>query len=242
MARALDWQSRGRRFEPDLLHRNKNMSKGFSYVLLLLLCFCFEKNSHSQENKPFSGELVYTIERADKKDSVKAEMIIYARDSMLRVVNFNSETGRQELIKHLRLGKSYLLIDTEKQKFAVRTNEHLDKDTVINYSFKKKWGRKRIAGIYAKKLLVTQKNIKNELKFYYFKNISAKYANSFKEFPGLPVLYYISTDHGAYKYTLKEIKFTVPPLQLFSFGKEYKIVTFEQFTEEFSRLYETGEK
>jgi hypothetical protein len=218
------------------------MNIAFRFFLFLFLLLPCENYILSQKKDSFSGELVYSIERVDKKDSIKAEMIIYARDSMLRIVNFNSETGKQELIKHLRFNKSYLLIETPDQKFAVRTNEHLEKDTVVRYSFKKKFGWKRIAGYRAKKLMVTQKNIKNELKFYYFKNISAKYANSFKEFPGLPVLYYISTDHGVYKYMLKEIKFAVPPMQLFSFGKEYKIVTFEQFTEEFSRLYETGEK
>jgi hypothetical protein len=59
--------------------------------------------------------------------------------------------------------------------------------------------------------------------------------------PGLPVIYFIPSENGLYKYTLKSIKYSEPPLQLFTFGKEYKIVTFEEFSEEFSRLYESGE-
>jgi hypothetical protein len=207
-------------------------------VFFIQVLFVFGNVSFSQKNNTFSGELHYTIERVDKKDSVKAEMIIYARDSLLRIVNFNSESGKQELIKHLRLNKSYLLIETPDQKYAIRTNEHLEKDSLLYYSFKKKLGGKMFSGHYAKKLKVTQKNIKNDLTFYYIKSIPAKYANAFTELPGLPVLYYVSTDHGAYKYQLKEIKEQVPPIQLFSFGKEYKIVTFEQFSEEFLKLYE----
>jgi len=182
------------------------MGKGFQTFIFLILCLFYSQDFHSQKQKHFSGELTYAIERVDQKDSVKAEMIIYARDSLIRVVNFNSETGKQELIKHLRLGKSYLLLDTEKQKFAIRMND----------------------------------DVKNELSFYLHKKISAKYGNAFTRLPGLPVVYYVPTDHGLYKYTLKSIKKSVPPIQLFSFGKEYKIVTLDEFTTEFSRLYDEG--
>ena len=192
------------------------MGKGFQLLLVLILCLFSIQTYICQKQTPFYGELVYSIERVDKKDSVQAEMIIYARDSLLRVVNFSSESGKQELIKNLRLGKSYLLFETPKQKFAIRTNEHL-------------------------KIKVKQREIKNELSFYIYKKIAAKYANAFINLPGLPVIYYIPTDHGLYKYVLKSIKQTEPPLQLFTFGKDYKIVTFEEFSEEFSRLYESEE-
>jgi hypothetical protein len=217
------------------------MDKGFQILLFLILYLLSSQKILSQKQAPFCGELIYSIERVDQKDSVKAEMIIYARDSLIRVVNFNSETGKQELIKHLRLGKSYLLIETPKQKFAIRTNEHIDKDTTHEYTFKKSFAYKKISGLKALKIKVKQREIKNELSFYVYNKISAKYANAFTDLPGLPLLYYIPTDLGLYKYKLKSIKKSEPPLQLFSFGKEYKIVTFEEFTQEFSRLYELGE-
>ncbi len=217
------------------------MDKGFQTTIFLILCLHSCNKFISQKQIPFSGELVYSIERVDKKDSVKAEMIIYARDSLLRVVNFNSESGKQELIKHLRLGKSYLLFDTPKQKFAIRTNEHLEKDTIDRYYFKKTLKYKKISGLKSQKFKVKQREVKNELDFYIHTKIAAKYANSFTSLPGLPVIYFIPTDHGLYKYSLKSIKNTIPPLSLFSFGNDYKIVTFEEFTLEFSRLYETGE-
>ncbi len=217
------------------------MGKGFQALYFLILClFSFQK-SLSQKQKPFSGELTYLIERVDQKDSVKAEMIVYARDSLIRIVNFNSETGKQELIKHLRLGKSYLLIDTEKQKFAIRMNEQLSKDTLTKYSFKKSFAFKKVGGLLSQKVKVKQQGIKSEFTFYIYKKIAAKYANAFTILPGLPVIYFIPTDQGLYKYSLKSIKNSEPPMALFSFGKDYKIVTFDEFAEEFSRLYEMGE-
>lgn len=217
------------------------MDKGFQIGIFLILCLFSLQSIISQKQTPFSGELVYSIERVDKKDSVKAEMIIYARDSLLRVVNFNSETGKQELIKHLRLGKSYLLFETPKQKFAIRTNEHLENDSIERYSFKKTIRYKKISGLKSQQFKVKQREVKNELAFYIHTKIAAKYANSYTSLPGLPVIYYIPTDHGLYKYSLKSIKNTIPPLALFSFGNDYKIVSFEEFTLEFSKLYETGE-
>ena len=217
------------------------MDKGFQALFFLILCLFCIQDFHSQNQKTFSGELTYSIERVDKNDSVKAEMIIYARDSLIRVVNFNSESGRQELIRHLRLEKSFLLIDTEKQKFAIKMIDQVSQDTSVEYSFKKSFGIKKIGGLVARKIKVKQREIKNELTFYVHKKISAKYANVFSHLPGLPVLYYVPTDHGLYKYELISFKNTIPPMALFTFGKEYIVVTFEQFTEEFSRLYEKGE-
>jgi hypothetical protein len=217
------------------------MDKGFQTFIFLILCLSTFHFSISQKQIPFSGELTYSIQRVDKEDSVRAEMIIYARDSLLRIVNFNSVSGRQELLKHLRLGKSYLLIETPKQKFAIRTNEHLEIDSIERYMFKKCLTFKKIAGLKAQKVKVKQREMKNELSFYVYKKIPSKYANAFTKLPGLPVIYFVPTDHGIYKYTLKSIKKTEPPMQLFSIGKEYKIVTFEEFTFEFSKLYESGD-
>ena len=217
------------------------MGKGFQTSFFLILCLFFIQNYKSQRNPSFCGELVYAIERVDKKDSIKAEMIIYARDSLIRVVNFNSQTGRQELIKHLRLGKSYVLLETPKQNFAVRTNEHMEKDTLEKYTFKKSFSFKRVAGLLTRKIIVKQRAIKNELAFYVYNKISAKYANAYINLPGLPVVYYIPTENGLYKYTLLSLKETDPPLQIFTFGKDYKVVSFDEFSKEFSRLYESGE-
>ena len=213
--------------------------KFFSLALLLSL---FVKSGFSQNKGLFSGELTYEIERVDKKDSIRSFMIIYAKDSLLRVVNFNSISGKQELIKHLRLNRSYLLVESDQQNFAVRTNEHLVIDSIENYTVKKQMGMRKIAGIPVKKLLVHHKEISEAVTFYYTKSISAKYANVYKNLPGLPLLFYIPTKDGLFKYTLKELKNNNPPLELFMIPKGYKIVSFEDFSNEFLKSSEVEDK
>ena len=207
----------------------------FSIALLLSL---FITSGFSQKKGSFSGELTYEIERVDKKDTNRTFMIIYAKDSLLKVVNFNSNSGKQQLIKHLRLNRSYILLETPKQNFAVRTNEHLVIDSIENYTFKKQMGMRKIAGIPVKKLLVHHKEISEAVTFYYTKSISAKYANVYKNLPGLPLLFYIPTKDGLFKYTLKELKNNNPPLELFMIPKEFKIVSFEDFSNEFLKSSE----
>ena len=203
------------------------------YLTLFLAIIYSFQYVFSQKNDVFSGELTYEIERVDKKDTNRTFMIIYAKDSLLKVVNFNSNSGKQQLIKHLRLNRSYILLETPKQNFAVRTNEHLDIDSIENYTFKKQMGMRKIAGIPVKKLLVHHKEISEAVTFYYTKSISAKYANVYKNLPGLPLLFYIPTKDGLFKYTLKELKNNNPPLELFMIPKEFKIVSFEEFTNKF---------
>jgi len=210
-------------------------------TLLLAIIFSFQY-VFSQKNDVFSGELTYEIERVDKKDTNRTFMIIYAKDSLLKVVNFNSISGKQQLIKHLRLNRSYILLETPKQNFAVRTNEHLVIDSIENYTFKKQMGKRKIAGIPVKKLLVHHKEISEAVTFYYTKSISAKYANVYKNLPGLPLLFYIPTKDGLFKYTLKELKNNNPPLELFMIPKGYKIVSFDDFSNEFLKSSEVEDK
>lgn len=209
--------------------------------LISIFLVSFFLNFTAQKQSPFCGELTYKIERVDVKDSSKSVQIIYAKDSLIKIVNLNSDKGKQELIKHLRYNKSYLLIESPLQNFAIKTNEHLVKDSSSNYSFKSQMGSKKIAGMRAKKVKVKLTSVKNELTFLYLKKIPAKYANIYSDLPGLPVLYYISSQEGLYRYTLQEFKAVSPPLELFSIPKDFKKVTFEEFAEEFSRLYESKE-
>jgi hypothetical protein len=184
---------------------------------------------------PFSGELLFKAQRIIPMDSVQEHMLIYAKDSLLNVVNFSSNMGKQELIKHLTKEKSYLLLETTKGKYAIRTNYTKYQDTTLSYSFKKKLGSKRIVGMKAKKLSVTFKDIDKKFSFYYLKNIPAMYGSAYTNFPGLVVEYYIPTDEGMFQYTLTEFKRIDPPLTLFMVPTGYKLVSIEEFMEELSK-------
>jgi hypothetical protein len=188
-----------------------------------------------KKHLPFSGELLFKAQRIIPMDSVQEHMLIYAKDSLLNVVNFSSNMGKQELIKHLTKEKSYLLLETTKGKYAIRTNYTKYQDTTLSYSFKKKLGSKRIVGMKAKKLSVTFKDIDKKFSFYYLKNIPAMYGSAYTNFPGLVVEYYIPTDEGMFQYTLTEFKRIDPPLTLFMVPTGYKLVSIEEFMEELSK-------
>ena len=202
------------------------------FLLFLLCCHLFFAQ---KKHLPFSGELLFKAQRVIPMDSIQEHMLIYAKDSLLKVINFSSNMGKQELIKHLSKEKSYLLLETTKGKYAIRTNYSKYQDTTLSYSVKKKLGSKRIAGMKAKKLSVTFTDIDKKFTFYYLKNIPAIYGSAYTNFPGLVVEYYIPTDEGMFQYTLTEFKRIDPPLTLFMVPTDYKRVSIEEFMDEMSK-------
>ena len=185
--------------------------------------------------KPFSGELLFTAQRVIPMDSAQESMLIYAKDSLLKVINFSSEMGKQELIKHLSKEKSYLLLETTKGNFAIRTNYNKYEDTTLTYTYKKKLGSKKICNKKAKKIIVRFKEIDKDFTFYYYKNIPAIYGSAYTSFPGLVAEYYLPSDYGLVKYTLQEIRPIDPPLNLFMIPEKYKRVSLDEFLEEMSK-------
>jgi len=204
--------------------------------LFLLLTLVSQVYFFAQKNqKPFSGELLFSAVRVIPKDSVKESVLLYAKDSLVKVITFSTHMGKQELIKHLGVERSYLLLETSKGKFAVKTDFSKFQDTTLHYTFKKKRGSKKICGIKAKKLLVTFKDIDKTFEFYYFKKIAAQYGSAFTSFPGLVVEYYLPTTQGVYHYTLSEFKAKDPPLSLFMVPEGFKRVTLDEFMEDMTR-------
>lgn len=197
---------------------------------LTLVCFLLLTTLFAQRNSPFNGELTYNIERLSPKDSSQAKMLIYAKDSLQKVINFSSTLGRQEMIKHLRLERSYVLVTTTKGKFAIKTKANSKADT-LTYLYKKKFGSKRIAGIRAKRLEVSLKGVDKKFIFYYTPKINAKYGAAYQNLPGLVLEYFVATDKGLFKYIIEDISFNEPPLSLFMIPDDFKKVSLEEFVE-----------
>ena len=115
---------------------------------VLPTCFCFSFLAQ----KPFTGELLYAGVKVTPKDSNAVEKIlIYAKDSLGKVIHFSTVLGKQECINNLPRNKSILLVETTKGKFAIKTGNQSDTDTSLTYRYKKTMGSKKIAGIRAKK-------------------------------------------------------------------------------------------
>ena len=213
------------------------MNHKHSFVLFALAILNIQF-SHSQKESTFSGELTYMVTKIDKsanallpdEDVSENKVIIYAKDSLLKVVNFNSQNGYQECIKHLVKKKSILLLKIEGKGYAIRINDEQKNDSL--YTFQKKCGlKKNIGGLRSKKIIMKHPMLTNELQCMYSKKIPSKYANVFEQLPGIPTIYYIVSDEGLYRYQLESFKSYVPPLSIFMIPIGYEIVSMEEFIE-----------
>jgi hypothetical protein len=201
---------------------------------ILLLTFSFlNLYAFSQKDRTFNGELLYTIERISPKDSIPGKMLIYAKDSLQRVVNFSSNLGKQEMIKHLRLNKSFLLVTTTRGDYAIKT-DHQQSDSTVNYSYKRKLGKLSVGGIKAKRAELSIKGIDKKFDVFYYKKIDGKYGSAYQQLPGLPVQYIVATEEGIYQYTLESIKFFEPPFDLFLIPDTFQKVSIEEFIQKVS--------
>ena len=204
------------------------MIKSFLIIVLLL---CAIDTCWGQDANHFNGTLTYRIERVDVKDSVQAQMIIFARDSLIKIVNFSSDFGKQETIKHLIYQKKYVLIELEEGKFAVQIKDSPNDSIVKSYVFKQSRGHEKIARVKGKKMLVKFTLVQNDLTVIYTPKIAAKYLGAFPDAPGLLLQYYVVNDHGLYRYTLESMDEKIPPLSLFMIPADYQKISLKTFME-----------
>jgi hypothetical protein len=159
-------------------------------------------------------------------------MIVFSIDSLVRIETLSSVFGNQAYIKHMIRKKSFLLISLdESNNFAIK-GEFDEKDTLVRekkYTWVKKLGNKKIAGLKSKKLKLTFSKSKKSYTCLYTKMFSSHYLDAYNDFPGLPVEYYLESEDGVLRYSLKKIEFTKPNYDLFGIPIDYKRVTFDEF-------------
>lgn len=187
-----------------------------------------------KKQEPFIGLLEYKISARDTslKDMLPAyPMIIYSNDTIIRKTNFTDQLGVQVVIQHMVMNKSILLLDAPQGKFAIQTDLNKTKSDTIpsKYTFKKKWFKRKILGMKAKRVNAFHPDFKEPIEFLYLKNRSAKYNPIFKDFPGLPVRYSIFTPDGILDYELVKLTEYTPDRNLFGIPSEYKRVSFDEF-------------
>ena len=218
------------------------------YKLRLLLIFIGLIHTISAQYTPaferFSGKLVYSVTIMDtslQKMIPPRQMVVYTNDTLIRIENNTDQLGLQVIIKHLILNKSYLLLKTPVNNYAIQTDHNDGKEINYPYSFKKKRGKHKVQGMKAKRLMVSHENFKEPLEFWYLPQFSPKYINTLENFPGLPILYYISSVDGTYVYRLMSIEKNTPNHDLFGVPSDYKRVTFDNFLNEMLQYQQQSE-
>jgi hypothetical protein len=216
--------------------------------LRLLLIFIGLIETISAQTTPefesFSGKLVYSVTIMDtslQKMIPPRQMVVYTNDTLIRIENNTDQLGLQVIIKHLTLNKSYLLLKTPVNNYAIQTDHNDGKEVNYPYSYQTKRGKRKIQGMKAKRLMVSHENFKEPLEFWYFPQFSPKYINTLENFPGLPILYYISSVDGTYIYRLMSIERNTPNHDLFGVPSDYKRVTFDNFLNEMLQYQQQSE-
>lgn len=202
---------------------------------LSILFLLFTLSVFSQKHEKFTGKLVYEITMVDtslQKIYPKKKMVIFTNDTIVRIENETKQFGKQILIKHTVLNKSYLLLNDGLNKFAIQTDlsKKIKPDT-NNFQpvYKKKCGSKKILNYKAKKLKVTSSKESQPTEILYIKKISPKYIEAYNNSPGLPVKYTIKTSEGLVLYQLKSIKSYSPDHDLFGIPSDFRKISFDDF-------------
>lgn len=211
---------------------------------ILLAFLCIWSWTVAQEFKPFTGKMTYTIQMADtslRELIPTSKMTVYTNDTLIRIENETDQIGKQILIKHLTLNKSYLLLETPLGKFAIQT-DHANDTLPSRYSFQKKSFKRKIAGIRANRLMVSHADMNAPREFLYLKKYSPKYLNNFNNFPGLPVHYYIVSIDGIYEYTLSSMEHMLPEKDLFGIPSDFKRISYNEFVDLMTKVQENTEE
>jgi hypothetical protein len=188
----------------------------------------------SQAQTPVSGTFEYTasISLPDTNVVLKSWRVrVMTNDTIVRVET-ETQLGIQVYIRHIELKKAYLLLDYDGNKYAIQTDleETNKRDTMApEYSVKRTWKTKTIAGIKCRKYIVRDKNQTEGYDCWFAKKIDHKYLEVYPEVAGLAVDYYLPSPDGLIHYELTQLNLTPVNRDLFGVPSDYKRLTFEEF-------------
>ncbi len=159
-------------------------------LIIILLPFII----YSQDYKSFQGKLIYSIEIQDtslQKLFKPKIMTVYTNDTIVRIENYSDQLGQQVVIKHLAYNKSILLLEAKNNFYAIQTDLNIQDSSSSKMTnkviYKKKLGKRKVAGLKANRLQLTNSTTKNTIEILYLKNYSPKYLDAYNDIPGLPV-------------------------------------------------------
>jgi hypothetical protein len=213
--------------------------KKLTMRLTLAITFLFSFTIYAQDYKSFQGKLVYSIQIQDtalQKIFKPKTMTVYTNDTIVRIENFSDQLGQQVVIKHLKYNKSILLLEAKNNFYAIQTDLNIQDSNSIKLTnkviYNKKIGKRKIAGLKANRILLTNSATKHKMEILYLKDFSPKYLDAYNDIPGLPVKYSITTEDGTFLYTLVSMEKATLNRDLFGVPSNYKRVSFSQFLKE----------
>ena len=206
------------------------------HILVISICF-LSHFAFNQQYKPFEGVFTYSVEQVDstlKKAQFISLVHIYTNDTIVRTDSESASLGKQTLLRHIGLQKQYVLLEYNNKKYAIQ--QIIPKDTSTskyNFTYTKK--KKRFAGVKANQVIINSKNYPSPLKCYFTSKYNPIYLDILKGIPGLPTLYYVTTENGILRFTLRKIDPIQLPKTTFLFSKDYERISFSDFIEKISK-------
>lgn len=189
---------------------------------------------NGQSQNPFVGTLIYEVTNLNRPTDEPLEISVFSLDSLVRIETPSPVFGNQIFIKHLTRKKSFLLISlSETDHYAIKDDfKKQDSSAIqVKYIWKKKRGKKTVGGLSGKKLKLTILKSNQTFECFYSKEFAAKYQDAYQDFPGLPIEYFVESEDGILKYTLKKHNKIAPNYDLFGIPSNYKRVTFDEFVD-----------
>lgn len=189
--------------------------------------------------KPVTGIFEYkaTISLPDSNVVIQSWNVkVYTNDTVVRVET-ETRLGMQIYIRHMSMNKAYLLIHYGDQKYAIQNDlsKKQASDTAApQYTMKRKWGSKKIAGVKTRRYYVIDKGQTEGYYCYFARKIDGKYLEVYPESEGLAVDYYLPSPDGLIHYELTRFTETKVDRNLFGLPSDYKRITFDEFINLFS--------
>ena len=213
------------------------MNSTHRFISYLVFSFLFSTSLIGQSFQSFEGKMVYSVEvihPETKKPKFISLMTIYANDTLVRTETESTNFGTQIVIKHLTHRKQYLLIEANSKKYAIQQPAPKDTNST-KYILRNKCGGKKIGGIKSKKIEISSKMYPEAQICYYSKKYSPHFLELFPGIKGLPTEYFLMTEDGLIKYTLREITPTKLSPTLFTFTKDYTKISLNDFIDLLSK-------
>src|SRR5690606_14480072 len=135
-----------------------------------LVLSLIDTTAYAQKQQRFTGMLEYRITVRDttmRKLFPENKMIIYTNDTITRIENFTSQLGKQVVLLHMEKLKYYLHLDTNKGKFAIRTDETKADTTKAErqFTFEKKMFTRSIVNRKANRMMVSHPEFEEPIEF-----------------------------------------------------------------------------